>query len=255
MAACSERAARARLMRAPERRRLALGALAAAGVGALLAYPHALDACLRRFGVRSVAACLLVVAVASLALRPRVVRGGLRSAWAATLGFPLLLLAATATGELVYLQLLPALVYLALACLFWASLRDGGSIIERAARLMVPAAPDFIRSYCRVVTISWGVFFAASAALIAGLALARRPEAWRSYTGGVIYALMLGLSGVEFLTRKTWFRYYYHGGPFDRLWSRLFPAESTARGRASLAHIRWYRERQAERTPGADARR
>jgi hypothetical protein len=53
---------------------------------------------------------------------------------------------------------------------------------------------------------------------------------------------MLLASGVEFLVRKTWFRYYFRGGPFDRLWARLFPAERTARGRRSAEAIRRYRK-------------
>ena len=52
----------------------------------------------------------------------------------------------------------------------------------------------------------------------------------------------LALSVVEFLFRKSWFRYYFRGGPFDRLWSRLFPAERTAQGRRSIEAIRRYRE-------------
>jgi hypothetical protein len=73
---------------------------------------------------------------------------------------------------------------------------------------------------------------------IAGLALAGRLEAWRAFTGWIVYAAMLVFGAVEFLVRKTWFRYYFHGGPFDRLWSRLFPAEATAAGRRSQAYIR-----------------
>jgi hypothetical protein len=47
--------------------------------------------------------------------------------------------------------------------------------------------------------------------------------------------------------RKTYFRYYYHGGLFDRVWSRWFPAENTAQGRASLESIRSFREQLATR--------
>ena len=55
----------------------------------------------------------------------------------------------------------------------------------------------------------------------------------------------------EFLVRKTWFRYYFHGGPFERFWSRLFPAEATPRGRESLEFIRRYHaELEAERLGG-----
>ena len=78
--------------------------------------------------------------------------------------------------------------------------------------------------------------------LIAALALSGAEGAWGAWTGWGLYALMLALSAVEFLFRKSWFRYYFRGGPFDRLWSRLFPAERTAQGRRSLEAIRRYRE-------------
>jgi len=51
---------------------------------------------------------------------------------------------------------------------------------------------------------------------------------------------MLVASGVEFLVRKTWFRYYFHGGWFDRVWAKLFPAEATPEGRRSMQHISAY---------------
>jgi hypothetical protein len=56
---------------------------------------------------------------------------------------------------------------------------------------------------------------------------------------------MGALTVLEFLFRKTWFRHYFHGGPFERLWSRLFPAEHTARGRRSQRTIEEYRARHA----------
>ena len=88
----------------------------------------------------------------------------------------------------------------------------------------------------------------ASAAVIAGCALAGSVGAWRAVTGWGIYALMLLVSGLEFFVRKTWFRYYFHGGPFDRLWSGLFPPENTEQGRRSAAYIRRCREEMAGST-------
>jgi hypothetical protein len=91
----------------------------------------------------------------------------------------------------------------------------------------------------------WAIFFFGNAVAIAWLAFTASPERWRSYTGGWIYTQMLAITCVEFFVRKTWFRYYYHGGAFDRVWSRWFPAENTAQGRASLEYIVRYREQQA----------
>jgi hypothetical protein len=59
---------------------------------------------------------------------------------------------------------------------------------------------------------------------------------------------MGGFAAAEFLVRKTWFRYYFHGGPFERFWAWLFPAERTARGRRSLAYIEAYRAERARRS-------
>jgi hypothetical protein len=56
---------------------------------------------------------------------------------------------------------------------------------------------------------------------------------------------MAGFAACEFLVRKTRFRYYFRGGPFERCWARLFPAERTARGRRSLAAIEAWRAAQA----------
>jgi hypothetical protein len=53
-----------------------------------------------------------------------------------------------------------------------------------------------------------------------------------------MFAVMGALCGADFLVRKWWFRYYYHNNFFDRVWSRLFPAEDTEMGRRSMAFIR-----------------
>jgi uncharacterized membrane protein len=240
-----------------ERRRarnwIAVGALAAfIGVG-VIAYPYLLVRATSRFGVSGLAAALLIVVAISVALRGISWIGALRggaaasarvpippAAAAASAGIPLLLAAAATTGDARYLQLVPSAVYFGMAGWFFASLRTPVSVIERAARFLVPEAPEFIRPYCRKLTGVWAFFFAASALAIAGLALAGAGSAWAFFTGKLIYALMLAGSLAEFLFRKTWFRYYFHRGWFDRLWARIFPAENTAEGRRSMAHIAEY---------------
>jgi uncharacterized membrane protein len=229
----------------PSPEQLRVLALVLPPVAAVLAIgagtPLLLEAALPRFGVRGVAMPLLALAALSLVLPGRRLAGSLGPGAFPALGIPVLLLGAAATGEAAWLRLTPALVYLALAGVFLASLREEGSIIERTARLLVPEAPAFIRSYCRKLTGLWAGVFAASAAAIGALAVTGPADTWRQVTGGAVWAGMLGLAAVEFLIRKTWFRYYFHGGPFDRLWSSLFPAENTSRGRASAAYIRQVR--------------
>jgi len=215
-------------------------ALAGAGVALVaLVYPWGLGFVEARLGARGLALLLLGVAALSLWLRGPGA-GWRRLAAAALFG---LLAITIATGEGRFLRIVPAGIYLGLAAFFAASLRGAGSIIETAARRLVPEAPDFIRGYCRVVTALWVAFFLASATAIAWLAFAGSRAAWVAATSRDVWIAMLALSALEFFVRKTWFRYYFHGGPFDRLWSRLFPAERTARGRRSQRYIEAYRAR------------
>lgn len=220
------------------------GFTAALGIG-LLAYPYLVEGLIARFGVRASCGALLLVSVVSIAFG-----AGTRSAFAAP-AWPGLAIAAVLgvgalTGQRGALGLVPAIVYLGLADLFRRSLAREDSLIERGARWIAPEAPDFIRGYCRGVTWLWAALLAASAVAIAGLALAGPSSSWQAFTGWGIYALMLVVCGLEFFVRKTWFRYYFHGGPFDRLWSSLFPAENTEQGRRSAEYIRRFREAAAQ---------
>jgi len=217
-----------------------VGALAALIAAVVVAYPFALAAATPRLGVPGVAAVLLVIAASSLALPGRRVHETPQAGIALSVGIPALLVAAAVSGDALYLQLVPSGVYLGLAGWFRASLRSGASIVERAARFFVPEAPDFIRSYCRKVTRLWAAFFAASAILTAVFALTGNRLWWELFTGKLIYALMIAASLGEFLFRKTWFRYYFHGGCFDRVWQKIFPPENTPEGRRSMQYIEDY---------------
>ena len=226
-----------------ERRRVGL---AAAGSGALIAliavaYPLAFDSVLDRLGVRAVSLGLAAIALVPLALRGPA-RGG-RAVGAA--GLAGLLFAAAFTEDRSWRRGVLAWVYVCLAGAAAASLREPESLIERGARWLVPEAPDFIGGYCRAVTALWVVFFLASAATIAALAVAGTPEGWRVFTGRTLWLAMAFLTTLEFFVRKTWFRYYARGGPFERVWSALFPADRTERGRRSMAAIAQWRERTA----------
>lgn len=216
--------------------------------GSLLLYPWAIDAALARFGTRGVAAALLALALAGGAV-PRGARGGRRVDLPRVPAFPgalaLLLAAGLATGDVRCLHLLPAAVYLWLALLCAASLREDPSLIERAARFLQPRAPDFIGPYCRKVTALWCALFAATAAGIAALVLAGADEARRAFSSWGLWLPIAAISALEYVVRKAWFR-YYAGGPLDRLWAALLPAERTERGRRSLAYIREARARMRD---------
>jgi hypothetical protein len=173
-------------------------------------------------------------------------RGGRRIDLPRVPGFPVAFAAPPAaallTGDVRFLHLVPAVVYLWLALLCGASLFEERSLIERAARFLQPRAPDFIRSYCRKVTALWCAVFAATAAVIAWLAIAGAGEARRAFSEWGLWVPIAILSALEYAVRKAWFR-YYAGGPLDRIWAALLPAERTERGRRSLAYIQSARAR------------
>jgi uncharacterized membrane protein len=216
----------------PSARQALLGlAFAAAAV----AWPFLADSLVELFGVRALAVTALAVSAllvrgARGALPPELALGRLDSA--VLLGLVAL---AAVTGERVFLLLVPAWVYAALARIFAASLRGGGSVIERVAFMIQPYAPDFIRPYCRRVTAMWAGLFAANAVAVAALALFAPLEWWRAYTGWIVWLAFIAISAVEFVVRKAHFR-NYDDGPIDLLLERLFPSEKTEMGRRAMAH-------------------
>lgn len=203
----------------------------------IFAYPFFFDWLVTRVGVQLASLALLGYG-AFFVLARRLMGIPVRFLSLSHVGAIAVVAATASTGDVRYLLLVPAVIYLMLCKLFWDSLSAPLTIIERVARFMVPFAPDFIRSYCRKSTIAWSGFFAANAAVIAWLALTGRTEAWRSYTGWQMFALIGAICAVDFLIRKWWFRYYFHNNWFDRLWSRYFPAEETDLGRQSMEYIR-----------------
>lgn len=231
-----------------ERPRLGALALAfgAAGLAVAVVYPWAIDFVLERIGVRATALLLLAVAALPLAAR----ESGLAHGRVAAVGFVTILAAAALWGDGRALRLLPAWVYVGLAVFCLENTRSPESIIEQGVRRVIPEAPEFIRGYCRVLTGLWGGFFGLTAVTIAGLALFGTPERWRLFTSRDVWLAMALVMAVEFFVRKTWFRYYFWNGPFERFWSRRFPAEATARGRRSLAYIEEYHARMKREASG-----
>lgn len=216
----------------PSPRTLALGLL-----GALFAvgYPLAVEWALETWGTRYVAIALLAGGLASLGVLGRVegFPGLGRLPRAALLLLPAL---AAATQRTFYLQLVPAAIQGLVCGVFLLSLRGGGSLFQDAARWIQPYAPDFIGPYCRKATAAFALLFALQGAAAVALAL-RPPEAgWALATGVWIWTPVIAASGIEWLVRKLWFRYYGHGAP-DRWLRRWFPPENTVQGRRSLAYI------------------
>ena len=83
-----------------------------------------------------------------------------------------------------------------------------------------------------------------------GALLAAAPLAWwEGYTAFVIVPASIAGSVVEYLVRKTWFRYYPYGGPIDRLFMTFFPARATEAGRRSQAYIEARRKELGAKPP------
>ena len=216
----------------PSAGQLVLG-LAFAGLA--VAWPLFAGWMVERFGVRALAAALLGVS----ALSVRGARGALPTELAlgafylaGLFGLPAL---ALATGEGVFLLLIPAWVCAAVARVFASSLQGGGSVIERVAFMIQPHAPEFIRPYCRRVTVLYGAVFAANAVAIAALALFAPLDWWRAYAGWIAWLAFIPLSAVEFAVRKAHFR-NYDGGPIDSAFEFFFPADGNEMGRRANAY-------------------
>jgi len=194
------------------------------------------------FGPRVASAAVLVLGLASLALSRRAERAeptgatSGRGAWLRALPLALPTLA-VASGDERFLRLVPAAIEAVLCGLFLASLRGGSSILQQAALLLEPYAPDFIGGYCRKATAAFALLFAAQATALAVVAFATPGADWAMTSSLLVWLPTLAFTALEFLLRKAWFR-HYGGAPWDRLLRALLPPEHTARGRRSLDYIR-----------------
>jgi uncharacterized membrane protein len=209
----------------------------AVGVGALLAtvYPPAAERALAMFGVRAVALGLLVLGFASLLVWQRIAPARVPIYQRAAL--LVLPAAAAATGDILFLRLVPAAIQALIAALFVVSLREGGSLFYDAAKSLHPYAPDFIAPYCRKSTIVFAGIFALLALAAGYLAFAPPASGWGTATGIWIWTPVLVASLADWVVRKWWFR-YFGPGPLDQLLKRVLPPENTEAGRRSLEYIR-----------------
>lgn len=213
-----------------------LGAGAALVVLAMV-WPLVSGRLIDALGVRALAATLVFVSAGSLLVVDRALPSGVALGRVDSFALLALVGAAALSGERVFLLLVPACVHVALARMFWRSVRDGESIFERVAFGIQPYAPDFIRPYCRRSTLIWAGFFLANALVIADLALFGPLAWWRNFTGFLVWLAMGVLAAGDFVVRKLYFR-IYHDRPIDRLLARFFPSENTAMGRRANEHRR-----------------
>jgi uncharacterized membrane protein len=227
--------------------------LKAALIGAVMLtatfYPPLLELAVSLFGRGAVATGVALLAAASTIVSAR--RGGAPVLVLARAAVALLAASSALGAGLTPLLMIPACIYATLAWVFFASLRSGTSLVELAARMIQPVAPDFIGPYCRRVTALWGGVLMLNALVLSALALAAPVETWRFAAGYCVWTWMGVISVVEFLVRKIYFRNYYYRGPLERALERLFPADATPMGRRSAAYIRLVREKLDQDGKGA----
>jgi uncharacterized membrane protein len=226
-----------------------------AGVSGVLLYPLFAGSVLDRYGPRVTGIAIAIAGAVSLVIqlvRSRDRAGAaLALELAPALGIAALGAAAALSEERLPLQLVASWCFVFVGAAFLRSLSGEVSLMERFVQRIHPYAPDFIGPYCRKLTAGWGIFLAGHGVVLAALALAAPSGWWRGYTTFVVVPMMLGGSLVEYVIRKTWFRYYPYGGPIDRLFSTFFPAENTEMGRRSHAYI-LARRRQLGRDLGPE---
>jgi len=104
-----------------------------------------------------------------------------------------------------WVWLLPAAIYLYLACLFGHTLLAPPSLCERLVRLQFPELEPGIVEYLRQVTRAWTWFFAVNVPVCALLPLLAGQQVWALYTGVLVYLLMGLLVVGEWLYRRKRF--------------------------------------------------
>ncbi len=210
-----------------------------AAVAGVIVYPLLATSVFEHYSARGIGLALLILSLLSFAMpRSRMLsRIGVRLGRAPAIGMALLGAAAAALDQRLPLLLVPSFAYAITSGVFFRSLSGDSSLIERLVQWIHPYKPDFVGSYCRTITAAWGGFFALHGLALAVIAVAAPADWWRAYTGYFVLPSMLLGSLVEYLIRKTRFRYYPYGGPIDRFFSAFFPAENTELGRRSQAYI------------------
>ncbi|MGH8618538.1 MAG: hypothetical protein ACREUW_12680 [Burkholderiales bacterium] len=113
-----------------------------------------------------------------------------------------LTLATALTNSETLLRCYPVAMNAGLLAIFGLSLVHPPTIVERIARLRMPALDAAGLRYTRRVTQVWCAFFLVNGTIAAWTALFASRELWALYNGGIAYVLMGLLFGVELLTRR-----------------------------------------------------
>jgi uncharacterized membrane protein len=182
-------------------------------------YPLLMYFGLSRFGTRSAAWMLLVVAVAHTVIRSRQLRA---FAWRSALCVPLCA-GALWLDDRRYMLAVPVLINAGFFITFFGSLRGPMPLVERFARMRVRELSPEEQVYCRSVTKVWSAFFLFNGATAALLALSGSLALWTLYTGLISYVLVGVLGASEYTLRKYRFG-RYGNGLHDRMLQALLTA-------------------------------
>jgi len=109
--------------------------------------------------------------------------------------------ATTLTNSETLLRLYPAGMNFGMLLIFWLSLMNPPSMVERFARLREPNLPPSGVVYTRRVTQFWCGFFVVNGALAIFTALYTSRETWALYNGLIAYLLMGAIFAGEWLVR------------------------------------------------------
>ncbi|HIP75832.1 MAG TPA: DNA gyrase subunit B [Psychromonas hadalis] len=167
----------------------------------LLAYPLAVYYGLSRWRMGAVAGILvLLFALRILGSNQTRLLELKKIAWISGLAGIALTLAAFIFNNSQWFTYYPLVVNAVMFTVFFSSLWQKESMVERFARLQDPNLPDHAIGYTRTVTKVWCVFFIINGAISFASSLISM-EVWTLYNGLLSYLLAGGLFAIEFIVR------------------------------------------------------
>ncbi|WP_295891997.1 hypothetical protein [uncultured Vibrio sp.] len=168
---------------------------------ALLAYPFAVYFGIDHFGIQMIGVILIALFVMRIASASRAKLKELKQLAIITgvTGVTLTLLGVLFKQQ-GWLTFYPVIVNACLFSLFFQSLKQPQTIIERLARLQEPDLPTHGVIYTRKVTKVWCAFFIVNA-LVALYTCFQSIEIWTLYNGLISYLLIGALFAIEWIVR------------------------------------------------------
>ncbi|MDG3087531.1 hypothetical protein P7F88_16260 [Vibrio hannami] len=175
--------------------------LAALSAILLLAYPFAVYFGIEKFGLQSVALFLIALFVVRIFAGKKSKLSELKHLALITGSVGIFLLALSFVfNQAGWLTFYPVVVNICMFLMFFSSLKQKQSIIERLARIQDPKLPESGVIYTRNVTKVWCFFFVING-LIALTTCFLSIEVWTLYNGLISYIAMGTLFGIEYLVR------------------------------------------------------